>query len=144
MNTAAATEPPPGTEAAMRGATSARLVPRLFPEELRTPQPRPLNAPEPPWRRARPAKPTKALAEIADKIFTDGDRTEIQRLENELGKVDKERKLHCNATAIQEALWALGQDLALSPEEYSENARKLEEQLGDIPRWTVALDRRDA
>ena len=94
---AAATEPPPGTEAAMRGATSARPVPRLFPEELRTP-PRPTH----------------------------------------------DRKKHCNPRALGEKLWAAEHNPKLTPEELAEKSRKLEEERQAIPRWELALNRRDA
>src|SRR5262245_13913031 len=123
--------------------TSARPRPRLFPEELRTPS-RPIHEAEPPWRRSTPAKPQHELEESAAQDFTAKDRAETQRLENEIGKADIERKEHCDSKKIDEALWALSQDLKQSPEEFSENARVLEQQRADIPRWTVALDRRDA
>jgi hypothetical protein len=122
----------------------ARPVPRLFPDELRT-QPQPsVHEAEPAWSRSVPANPERALAEIAEKVFTAKDKTEIQRLENELAKVDADRKNHCDSSKMDQALWDLSQDLTLSPEEYAEGARKIENERLAIPQWTVALDRKDA
>ena len=75
-----------------REETATRPRPLLFPEELRTkPQPSYHRA-EQPWERTPPANPERALQEIAAKVFSHKDRKQIQALENELGKVDADRK----------------------------------------------------
>jgi len=123
--------------------TSARPRPRLFPEELRT-QPRPIHEAEPPWARVQPANASNALAEIADKVFSEKDRAEIQRLEDELGKADEDRKLHCSSSVIDQKLWDASKDTKLSPREYAARCDELENERAAIPQLTVALDRRDA
>jgi hypothetical protein len=124
--------------------TVGRPVPRFFPEELRIkPQPS-IHPVVQPWERTPPANPERALQEIAAKVFSDEDRKAIQKLENELGKVDADRKKFCDSKKIDDALWALSQQFELSAEEYAEKTRKLEQDRQAIPQWTLACDRRDA
>lgn len=124
--------------------TTERIRPRFFPDELRNKPTVSVHAAEAPWARARPASAADALAEIAGKVFTDKDRKEIQRLENAIGQVDADRKKYCDVKRIDEALWELSQQLTLAPEEFAEKSREIEQQRADIPRWTLALDRKDA
>jgi len=141
---AAAIEPPPGTEAAMRGASALRPVPRLFPDELRTPPAqRPTHEAEPPWRRVQPANPANALQEIAGKIFTEKDRAEIQAFEDSLGKLEADRKKHCDPKALAEKLWDAEHDLNLSSEQLASRALEIEEARRAIPQWELALNRQD-
>jgi len=124
--------------------TPARPRPLFFREELRNKPTIAIHDAEAPWARTPPAKPNRALAEIAAKVFSDKDRKEIQRLENEIGKVDADRKAHCDVARIDQDLWNLSADMSLAPEELANRSRALEQERQDIPRWTMALDRKDA
>jgi hypothetical protein len=118
-------------------------VPRLFPPELRTP-PRPIHAAEQPWARVQPANPARALTEIAGQVFSEKDVAQIQAFEDELGKADEDRKKHCDSSVIDQKLWDVSQDSKLSPREYAARCSELEKERDAIPKWTLALNKRDA
>src|SRR6266542_5882935 len=93
--------------------------PRLFPDELRTKPQLEVHQAEHVWTRCIPANQHRALAEIAEKVFTKADRAEIQKLEDAIGKVDADRKEHCSAEKFDQAAWDLAQDINLLPDQYA-------------------------
>jgi hypothetical protein len=118
--------------------------PRFWPDELRSKPQLSVHQAEADWARGIPANPHRALAEIAEKAFTKSDHAAIQKLEDEIGMVDSDRKEHCDASRLDQALWDLNQDAELPTEELIARTEAIEKERAAIPQWRAALDRQEA